>query len=753
MDSNQQGPNNTDHHHHPTALSMGAPASNALPAGVQDSMEVDLVTAPADQMVHHDMPSTTFSTGAAELPPTESIMAHPVSSLVDAISHVTDSHSGMQQTEPTGGGMSDSNMGEAESIPVEQLPVPAGQENASIAASPAVVAKTSTTQNGVTVTYKNLDTGPSAATKVLTQQAQEIIIPSYSSWFTFGNIHSIEKKALPEFFNNKNKSKTPQVYKDYRDFMVNTYRLNPSEYLTVTACRRNLAGDVCAIIRVHAVLEQWGLINYQVDPDSRPSAVGPAFTGHFRVTADTPRGLQPLFPSISVSKAQGALPAGQFTPTSLATAARVASGGDTTSVNSRSQLSKTPLSLSKNIYEQNSPLSSTLSKKRSADDASAGSEIKKPKLVCSTCGVDCTKTRYHCTKASTFDICPNCYLEGRFSSSYFSGDFLKLEDASPHHDSDAPWTDQETLLLLEGIELFDDNWLKIAEHVGTRTRDQCILQFLQLPIEDTFLERKLESLGPLQYARVPFSAADNPILSLAAFLAAVVPPKVAAAAAKSAVRELEGNTGEKGETVDNSDKTLAKPTEVPGSDINGHMPSDISDNTTAGAPDKGSESHAFEAAGATALGAAAAKARAIADHDEREMQRVTRHIIETQLKKMELKLQHFNEIEAIMEHERKELERERQSLFLDRLVLRRATLHIKDNVPKEGTTLTNFSTSLTVVVSGASSPTKTSPMTSGPAGFPGVDGIATASHPDSITTTVSSAAFKPDPNAKLVTLG
>jgi SWI/SNF related-matrix-associated actin-dependent regulator of chromatin subfamily C len=36
------------------------------------------------------------------------------------------------------------------------------------------------------------------------------------------------------------------------------------EYLTVTACRRNLAGDVCGIMRVHALLEQWGIINYQV---------------------------------------------------------------------------------------------------------------------------------------------------------------------------------------------------------------------------------------------------------------------------------------------------------------------------------------------------------------------------------------------------------------------------------------------------------------------------------------------------------
>jgi SWI/SNF related-matrix-associated actin-dependent regulator of chromatin subfamily C len=100
--------------------------------------------------------------------------------------------------------------------------------------------------------------------KVLTQQVQEIIIPSYAAWFSFGSINPIEQKALPEFFNNKNKSKTAQVYKDYRDFMINTYRLNPSEYLTVTACRRNLAGDVCGIVRVHAVLEQWGLINYQV---------------------------------------------------------------------------------------------------------------------------------------------------------------------------------------------------------------------------------------------------------------------------------------------------------------------------------------------------------------------------------------------------------------------------------------------------------------------------------------------------------
>lgn len=98
----------------------------------------------------------------------------------------------------------------------------------------------------------------------LIDQNHAIILPSYSAWFDMHDIHNLERKALPEFFNSRNRSKTPAVYKDYRDFMVNTYRLNPAEYLTVTACRRNLAGDVCAIMRVHAFLEQWGLINYQV---------------------------------------------------------------------------------------------------------------------------------------------------------------------------------------------------------------------------------------------------------------------------------------------------------------------------------------------------------------------------------------------------------------------------------------------------------------------------------------------------------
>jgi SWI/SNF related-matrix-associated actin-dependent regulator of chromatin subfamily C len=92
-------------------------------------------------------------------------------------------------------------------------------------------------------------------------------IPARSSWFKIESIHDIEKRALPEFFNKTSPSKTPEIYMEYRNFMVCTYQLNPQQYLTQTACRRNLAGDVCTVLRVHSFLEYWGLINFAVTPD------------------------------------------------------------------------------------------------------------------------------------------------------------------------------------------------------------------------------------------------------------------------------------------------------------------------------------------------------------------------------------------------------------------------------------------------------------------------------------------------------
>lgn len=98
------------------------------------------------------------------------------------------------------------------------------------------------------------------------------------------------------------------------------------------------------------------------------------------------------------------------------------------------------------------------------------------------------------------------------------------------------WTDQETLLLLEGLELHKDRWGDIADHVGTKSQVQCILHFLQLPIEDEFLDelddrgRKSQGVqGPSQHPGggqegtaandlIPFADTGNPILSQVALL-------------------------------------------------------------------------------------------------------------------------------------------------------------------------------------------------------------------------------------------
>ena len=39
------------------------------------------------------------------------------------------------------------------------------------------------------------------------------------------------------------------------------------------ACRRHLAGDVCALMRVHGFLEHWGLINFNVEPYYKPHKI------------------------------------------------------------------------------------------------------------------------------------------------------------------------------------------------------------------------------------------------------------------------------------------------------------------------------------------------------------------------------------------------------------------------------------------------------------------------------------------------
>lgn len=334
------------------------------------------------------------------------------------------------------------------------------------------------------------------AKSYLIEQASHVVIPSFAKWFNMNEVHSIEKKLFPDFFpqetQRKSVYKTPQTYRNMRDFMINAYRINPLEYLTITAIRRNVAGDVSSLIRIHQFLEKWGLINYQIDPRTKPTIVGPQYTGHFQITLDTPRGLVPLLPENSDVKLAESLP----TP----------KPDDAEEQEETLDHKAIPLNLEvrRNIY------------------ASGGNfDLKNaPKNIiqyfCNICGNESSEIRYHNLKSKSYAnnpnvtmnsasvLCQTCYEQGLFPSNFQAADFLKLTKA----DEAKPgiWTEQETLLLLEAIEMFgsydpannsnphmllnsnaNGQWDKIAEYVGTKSREQCLLKFIRLPIEDQYL--------------------------------------------------------------------------------------------------------------------------------------------------------------------------------------------------------------------------------------------------------------------------
>lgn len=531
------------------------------------------------------------------------------------------------------------------------------------------------------------------ATTYLASQTHPLVIPSYSSWFSLSTIHPIERRSIPEFFSKRNRSKTPAIYKDYRDFMVNTYRLNPGEYLTVTACRRNLAGDVGAIMRVHGFLEQWGLINYQVDPEGRPAPLGPPFTGHFRTTLDTPKGLSNLHPG---------------TKPGAGAVGTTASG---------LSVHPTNVDLRKVIYQSDSRSTKPTTEEnaaKAAEAANGSASTGSQSYSCATCGTDCTRTRYHSLKDGEYTVCPSCYVSGRFPSTMFSGDFVRLDEESFKHGSTGSgpeWSDQETLLLLEGVEMYDDDWANVANHVATRSKEQCIAKFLQLPIEDQYLSADpAAQLGPLRYQAgvngIPFEGAENPVMSVVTFLASAVGPAVAAAAAQSALGELAQGLKRKREKeeVNGEEEKRQKSEEVKaeaGTPAAGNaepttetaaaegeaepIAVDGENGASGDTPDAPSKS-SLERAASVAIGAAAAKAAALSQHEEGRLSALVSRLVAAQARKVDLKLSLFEKLEDVLEDEKRRLELDRQRLFRDRLNIQKQLKAVEELVAKAKTT-------------------------------------------------------------------
>lgn len=425
----------------------------------------------------------------------------------------------------------------------------------------------------------------------------------------------------------------------------------------------------------------------QVDADNRPSSVGPPFTGHFKVICDTPRGLQPWQPTSDPLVIEGK------------------KNADTEAKANAGPVAKGDLNLEvgRNIYEGtaretklNKPADKQANGEAPATNGTGEGEAKSiesivkpsiPKVHCFSCGIDCTRVHYHNSQVDQgtatggkvkYDLCPNCFAEGRMPTNHQSTAYVKNENPtySGFPDRDSPWSDGEILRLLEAMERYDEEWNEVADYVGTRTKEECVIKFLQLDIEDKYLDSEpvkqapgLISMLGSQSGLLPFSKSDNPVMSVIGFLAGLTEPSVTAAAANRTVEALKQSLRDQ----------LEKPKSEKGKEKEGDsMEIDVRQDTTTTTTTTTTTS--ISGLATIPIATAAGRAGGLASHEEREMTRLVSSAVNATLMKFELKLKQFNEMEEILQAERRELERGRQQLFLDRLSFKKRVHDVQEGL-------------------------------------------------------------------------
>lgn len=272
-------------------------------------------------------------------------------------------------------------------------------------------------------------------------------------------------------------------------------------------------------------------------------------------------------------------------------------------------------------------------------------------ISCKSCQGECSSTSnltaYYHHPVGKFNLCTACFTTGKYSAEFSSADFVKIDPSSfpaSGMNTSSDWTEEELLKLMEAIEKYSDSgvnmaannvWDAIAESVG-KPREACLLQFLKLPTSELLAsdsntsESLLSSVSSTSLLNFPFSQSENPVLSVLAFLAGHVHPRVAAVASQAALAELSKLEGQ--ENVD------------------------------------------MQQVAATALACSAAHAQNLATAESNRISYWRDLLIETQLKKLQLKIESLEELERVVEDERKEIEKQRLHIFMERFNLRKSLL-------------------------------------------------------------------------------
>ncbi|XVE63705.1 hypothetical protein DITRI_Ditri07aG0041300 [Diplodiscus trichospermus] len=515
-------------------------------------------------------------------------------------------------------------------------------------------------------------------------------IPSYSSWFAWNDIHETERQALKEFFEGSSISRTPKIYKEYRDFIINKYREDPSRRLTFTEIRKSLIGDVTLLLKVFLFLETWGLINFVAPP--RPPD-GSENDVRARVEEGAPNGVRVV-----------------ATPNSLR------------------------------------PLSAPVVKGKSSDGGVGESRVKLPPLAsysdvygdlkrlrCSNCGHTCDSEYYEHDK-DHFIVCVKCFK----SRENRSMDDFKLKNCSGNSaTNEAVWTEEETLLLLDSVLKHGDDWDLIAQTVQTKSKLDCITKLIELPFGESLIDsakergscsgpsmnmnstkpvpvpsaehqessvnkdqvydgtNENEQNGDSENQEPPLkktctaytSGADSSLMKQVALISTMVGPQITAAAAEAAVAVLSDQVSCPREIFEGNEIVVTNgvlsPTSIyqPERAHNDEelemkersCPSDSEENS----PKKNDVPLPLRirAAVATGLGSAAAYAKLLADQEEREIEHLVATIIEAQLKKLHSKIKHCEDAELLMDKEYAAIEELREYIVGERINILQRSFH------------------------------------------------------------------------------
>lgn len=528
-------------------------------------------------------------------------------------------------------------------------------------------------------------------------------IPSYSSWFSWSNIHEIERISLREFFDGSSIMRTPRIYKEYRDFIISKYREDPSRRLTFTELRKSLVGDVSILQKVFTFLEKWGLINFSGTASSS-SVIGASTSlvegqkedekWNIRVEEGAPHGVRVVAAPNSLK------PVTAPPPPSVVD---FGSGAEVAGIGSKFP----PLASYSDIYEE-----------LMHQQQQQGKES----LVCGSCKDRCDSGHYEYSKDASIILCKKCFDNKNFEKDKSVDDFKFIGSQN----QGVVWTEAETLLLLESVLKHGDDWEVVAQNVKTKSKMDCISKLLQLPFGDLMLGsafgknkiwdisgdvpsvgKELSSSGGSQeiiytednvqehkedqqhgideeqepprkrLCTVPVSDTSSALMKQVARLSSVVGPRITAAAAEAAVTELCYENRCTKEILDeekfleetgSSPRSIDQERDPQPESLDGQtQPTKPEINDTASQKNVVSLTLRMRAATATALGAAAAHAKLLANQEEREIEHIIATIIETQLKKLQNKVKHLEELERIMEKQSDQIEGFEEYLLTERM--------------------------------------------------------------------------------------